>query len=132
MKSAKILDNYEVWKLFNKVALNVVDLDIAECCNLFSKNVGQVLEIKSLKKEHELNIILGKICSILNRSEQAQEYFLKSSRPQLALDMRCDLQDYKIAYKIAEKISPQSIPNIGRKLGLQLEIESHQNEALKI
>lgn len=73
MKSAKTLDNYEVWKLFNRVALNVVDLDVAECCNLFSKNVGYVLEIKGLKKEHELNVILGKICSILNRSDQAQE-----------------------------------------------------------
>jgi hypothetical protein len=34
MKSARKLDNYEVWKVFNKVALNTVDLDIAECCNL--------------------------------------------------------------------------------------------------
>jgi len=55
------------------MALNVVDLDTAECCNLFSKNVGYVLQIKSLKKEHELNIILGRICSILNRSDQAEE-----------------------------------------------------------
>lgn len=50
----------------------------------------------------------------------------------MALDMRCDLQDFKIAYKIAEKIAPQKIPNIGRKLGLQYEIEGHYNEALKI
>jgi len=108
-----------VWKVFNKVALNTVDLDIAECCNLYSKNVGYVFEIRNLKKEHELNIILGKICSILNRSDQAQEYFIRSSRPEMALDMRCDLQDFKIAHKIAEKIAPQKIPNIGRKLGLQ-------------
>jgi len=89
-------------------------------------------EIRNLKKEHELNIILGKICSILNRSDQAQEYFIRSSRPEMALDMRCDLQDFKIAHKIAEKIAPQKIPNIGRKLGLQYEIEGHYNDALKI
>jgi len=46
--------------------------------------------------------------------------------------MRCDYQDYKIAYKIAEKISPEKLPNIGRKLGLQLEIEGQYSNALKI
>jgi len=46
--------------------------------------------------------------------------------------MRCDYQDYKIAYKIAEKISPEKLANIGRKLGLQLEIEGQYSNALKI
>jgi hypothetical protein len=30
MKSAKILDNLEIWRLFNKISLNIIELELAE------------------------------------------------------------------------------------------------------
>lgn len=55
------------------------------------KNVGMVYSIQSIKNETEINILVGHVASILFKHDVAQEYFLKSSKPILALDMRMDL-----------------------------------------
>lgn len=55
------------------------------------KNVGMVYSIQSIKMESEKNILMGHVASILFKHDVAQEYFLKSSKPELALEMRMDL-----------------------------------------
>ena len=55
------------------------------------KNVGMVYSIQSIKNEYEKNILTGHVASILFKHDVAQECFLKSSKPELALEMRMDL-----------------------------------------
>ena len=55
------------------------------------KNVGLVFAIQSIKCETEKFILMGHVASILFKHDLAQECFLKSSKPILALDMRMDL-----------------------------------------
>jgi len=58
------------------------------------KNVGMVYSIASIKHESEKNILMGHIASILFKHDVAQACFLKSSKKELALEMRMDLQDW--------------------------------------
>jgi len=53
-----------------------------------------VYSVQAIKHETEKNILMGHVNSILFKHDQAQECFLKSSKPELALEMRMDLQDW--------------------------------------
>lgn len=55
------------------------------------KNVGMVYSIHSIKHESEKFILMGHIASILFKHDLAQEYFLKSTKKEFALEMRMDL-----------------------------------------
>jgi len=47
--------------------------------------------------------------------------FLRSTKPELALDMRMDLQDWFAALKLAKQIAPEREQFICRKLASQVE-----------
>jgi len=53
-----------------------------------------VYSIQSIKHETEKYVLMGHISSILFKHDLAQECFMKSSKPELALEMRMDLQDW--------------------------------------
>ena len=80
------------------------------------KNVGMVYSIQAIKHETEKLILMGHVASILFKHDIAQECFVKSSKPELALDMRMDLQDWFQALKLAKQISPEKEQLICRKL----------------
>jgi hypothetical protein len=44
---------------------------------------------------------------MLFKPDTAQQLFLESSKPELALDMRMDLQDWFAALKLAKQIAPE-------------------------
>lgn len=81
-----------------------------------------VLTIQGFKDESEKNILQGHVAMILGEYELAQELFLKSTQPNLALDMRCDIQDWLIALNLAKNIAPNQEPIICRRLALQIEV----------
>lgn len=66
------------------------------------KNVGMVYSIQSIKHETEKNILVGHVASILFKHDLAQESFLRSTKPELALEMRMDLQDWFAALKLSK------------------------------
>lgn len=91
-----------------------------------------VYAINSIKDETEKYILMGHIASILHKHDVAQGFFLKSSQPELALEMRCDLQDWYTALKLVQNIDPTREPFICRKLAVQIENQGNSNEALKL
>ena len=50
-----------------------------------------VFSIKSIKNETEKNVLVGHVACILFKPDTAQDMFMRSSKPELALDMRMDL-----------------------------------------
>ncbi len=50
-----------------------------------------VLMVESFKHETEKDILFGHVCMIQGKEAKAQECYLKSTKPSLALDLRCDL-----------------------------------------
>lgn len=91
-----------------------------------------VYAINSIKDETEKYILMGHIASILHKHDIAQGFFLKSSRPELALEMRCDLQDWYTALKLVQNIDPSREPYICRRLAVQVENQGNSVEALKL
>lgn len=69
---------------------------------------------------------------VLGKYDIAQEYFLKSSEPLNALDMRCDIQDWFIASSLAKNIAPHQESFICKRLAIQTESQGNNTEALKL
>lgn len=122
----------QMYDSLGKYALKNVELLHAENAYRLSKNVGMVYAINSIKDETEKYILMGHIASILHKHDIAQGFFLKSSRPELALEMRCDLQDWYTALKLVQNIDPVREPYICRKLAVQIENQGNSVEALKL
>ncbi len=96
------------------------------------KNVGMVYAIQSIKQETEKLVLMGHVSSILFKHDLSQECFLKSTKPELALEMRMDLQDWFAALKLAKQIKPEKEPFICRKLASQVENQGNTIEAQKL
>ena len=111
----------QFFECLGKQCLKFVELEIAEIAFQECNNVGMVYSIQSIKNETEKNIIVGHIACMLFKPDTAQQLFLESSKPELALDMRMDLQDWFAALKLAKQIAPEREQFICRKLASQVE-----------
>ena len=129
---AEKLGGVKIPEILGKIALQNLDLEVAERAYQLSKNVGMVYSIRVIKEESEKQVLLGYVAMILHQHDLAQELFLKSSQPRLALEMRCDLQDWLIAMQLSRNISPQMEPVICKNLAGQLETQGNFADALKL
>ena len=92
----------QFFEVLGKQCLKYVELEFAEIAFQECKNVGMVYSIKSIKNETEKNVLIGHVACILFKPDVAQDMFLQSSKPEQALDMRMDLQDWFAASKLAK------------------------------
>ena len=122
----------QLFEALGKYALKNVELLHAENAFRKCKNVGMVYAINAIKDETEKFVLMGHIASFLHKHDIAQGFFLKSSKPELALEMRCDLQDWYTALKLVQNIDPLREPFIWRKLAVQIEHQGNSVEALKL
>lgn len=118
MQVAKACQKFSLqfYEVIGRQCLKYIELETAEIAFQMCKNVGMVYSVQSIKNETEINILIGHVASILFKHDAAQEYFMKSSKPILALDMRMDLQDWFAALKLAKQIAPEKEQFICRKL----------------
>ena len=120
--AAGYLGENELFDILGRRCLEHLELDIAERSYQNAKNLSMVLTIDSFKHETETNILLGNVAMIFGMYDLAQEFFLKSSKPLLALDLRCDIQDWVIALNLAKTIAPEQEQFICRRLAAQIEV----------
>lgn len=106
----------QFFECLGKQCLKYLELHFAETAFQMCKNVGMVYSIQSIKHETEKLVLMGHVASILFKHDVAQDAFLKSSKPELALDMRMDLQDWFQGLKLAKQIAPDKEQLICRKL----------------
>jgi WD repeat-containing protein 19 len=117
------------FECLGKQCLRFIELKFAEIAFQMCKNVGMVYSIQAIKHETEKNILMGHVNSILFKHDMAQECFLKSSKPELALEMRMDLQDWFQALKLSKTIAQDKEQYICRKLASQVENQGNTIEA---
>jgi len=120
------------FECLGKQCLKYIELKEAETAFQMCKNVGMVYSIQSIKHETEKYILMGHVCSILFKHDLAQDCFLKSSKPELALEMRMDLQDWFQALKLSKQIAQDKEQFICRKLASQVENQGNTIEAQKL
>ncbi|EAR82687.2 WD40 repeat protein (macronuclear) [Tetrahymena thermophila SB210] len=130
--AAQFLHNAVLYKELGRKALEFVDLDVALKSYQLAGSLSMVMTIQSFQHINEKNIIYGNIAMILGQYDLAQELFLKSSQPILALEMRSDIQDYLTALNLAKSIAPQEEPFICRRLAFQIENQGNNQEARKL
>ena len=124
LEAAGYLKETYLFEALGRKCLQALDFNVALRAFQSANNLSMVLTIQSFNDEGEKSILLGNVGMILGDYDLAQELFLKSSKPILALNMRCDIQDWLLALNLAKTIAPDQEPIICRKLAMQIEVLS--------
>lgn len=80
-----------------------------------------VWALQKLENIEELALLSGHVCILLENYNQAEKFFLQSSKPVEALYLRRDLMQWEQALSLAQKLKPEEIPYIAREYAQQLE-----------
>ncbi|WKY01556.1 hypothetical protein Q1695_015511 [Nippostrongylus brasiliensis] len=86
--------------------------------------------LEAIVSIEEKTLLAAHISMLLGRYDQAEQLFLKSSKPSEALAMRRDLLDWSKALALAGQLSPNEIPYISREYAQQLEFMGDYSSAL--
>lgn len=84
-------------------------------------NVPMVWSLEGISEVEDWKLLCGYINMFLNNYDRAQEWFMKSTKPTAALEMRRDLLQWDIALQLAKKMAPEQIAMISREYAQQLE-----------
>nr|CAD7392000.1 unnamed protein product [Timema cristinae] len=93
-------------------------------------DVGMVWLLQDIQHVEDQKLLNGHVAMFLQDFEKAQEWYLMSSRPVAALDMRRDLLQWDQALQLASKLAPDQIPYIACEYAQQLEFMGSYSEAL--
>lgn len=84
-------------------------------------DVSMVWALESLVDIEDYKLLYGYISMYLGEFDKAQQWFLNSSHPTAALEMRRDLLQWDQALQLAKKMAPEQIALISREYAQQLE-----------
>lgn len=85
------------------------------------EDIAMVNSLQTLLEIEDCKLLAGYVSMFLNDFDQAQQWFLKSSNPVAALEMRRDLLQWDQALQLAKKMAPEQIPLISKEYAQQLE-----------
>lgn len=126
----ELLNQEEHWRQFGESALINLEIEWATRAFRSLKDVGMVWSLESMSQCEDKNSLSGHVSMFLGQFDKAEEWYLKSSEPISALNMRRDLLQWDRALQLAKKLSPLQIPFISREYATQLEFMGNYAEAL--
>lgn len=93
-----------------------------------------VWALQKLENIHEVNLLAGHVCALLCQYDAAEKFFLNSSQPVEALNLRRDSMQWVQALNLAQSLKPSEIPYIAKEYAQQLEftLVSFKNIHLKL
>ncbi|KAJ3156217.1 WD repeat-containing protein 19 [Geranomyces michiganensis] len=125
VKSAK------AWVMLAESALRMLDLPTAKrIYRQVLQDAGMVWSLDRLDTVEEKNILAGHISALFGEVSVAQDYFLKSTYPKAALDLRRNLKHWEQALGLATTLAPEHITLIAKEYAQQLEMNGQHAEAL--
>lgn len=130
---ALVLDRRQFYLALSGKAMELLDIDLA--CKVYRQlgDAGKVIALQDLLNIEDKLLLSGHIALLFDNYSVAQEFFLASSSPVAALDMRRDLLQWDQALKIAEALNyVQKIPEICVKYGQQVEYRNDMDLALRM
>ena len=122
----------ETWRSLAQVAMTTLDIDIAIRCFRQLGDGATVLGLLQAQEEEDLKLLSGHVSLLLGDYGAAQDYFISSSQPVAALQMRRDLLHWDMALKLAKQLDPSQLPFISREYAQQLEFRSNYASALPL
>lgn len=113
-----------------KAALRQLDVEVAIRVFRQIGDVGMVWSLEKLREVEDKKVLCGHVALTLGDHNLAQTYYLQSSMPVEALNMRRDLLQWDQALHLANKLAQEQIPYISKEYGQQLEFTGAYSEAL--
>ena len=95
-------------------------------------NPGMVMTLESIHPYDDLNLLTGHAQALLGDFSKAQDYYLRSSKPIAAYELKRDLMEYDQAMSLAMKLAPHEISRVAKEYGQQLELEGKYGDAQKM
>uniref|UniRef100_A0A1I7VRZ3 WD repeat-containing protein 19 n=1 Tax=Loa loa TaxID=7209 RepID=A0A1I7VRZ3_LOALO len=120
----------EHWNKFAIAATKNGEVDLA--IRIFKQvdAVGVVWSLEEIQYIEEKSLLNGYLALILGSFDVAEEFFLQSSKPREALDMRRDLLHWDKALSLATRLAEEEIPMISKEYAQQLEFVGNYSQAL--
>ncbi|KAI8820676.1 WD repeat-containing protein 19-like protein [Fimicolochytrium jonesii] len=119
------------WITLAETALRM--MDIATANRIYRQalqDASMVWTLDQLASVEEKNLLAGHVSAILGDATVAQDFFLKSSYPKAALDLRRNLMHWEQALGLANTLAPEQITVIAKEYAKQLEMNGQYAEAL--
>ncbi|KAL3267293.1 hypothetical protein HHI36_011424 [Cryptolaemus montrouzieri] len=128
--SCELIKSKELWSKLAEECMK--HLEIALALKIYKKleDVSMVCSLKNIREIEDIKLICGYVSMFLGDFDRAQNWFLNSSNPQTALEMRRDLLQWEQALELAKKMAPEHISLISREYAQQLEFIGNYSEAL--
>nr|XP_022918657.1 WD repeat-containing protein 19 [Onthophagus taurus] len=125
-----LLNSKEQWKKLAKKAITTLDIEFAIRVYKQLEDSATILALEEISDVEDSKLLAGYVAMMfLDDFDRAQESFLKSSKPESALEMRRDLLQWDHALQLAKKMAPDQIPFISREYAQQLEFTGNFSEA---
>lgn len=128
--TCEILNDRDYWIKFGKSSLENLDIDMAIRVYRQIQDVSMVWALEKLENIEELSLLSGHICIFLEDYNKAEKFFLHSSQPVEALNLRRDLMQWEQALSLAQKLKPNEIRFIAKEYAQQLELTGNYPMAL--
>ncbi|KPA79411.1 hypothetical protein ABB37_05256 [Leptomonas pyrrhocoris] len=113
-------------------ALHMLDIELAIRVYRQLSQPSLVLCLEKIRHIHEKNLLLGHVSMIMGYMKDAQNFFLRSSQPLCALEMRRDMMQWARAIALAEQLAPEEVPILSREFAQQLEYRGEYVKALEM
>ncbi|KAK4886815.1 hypothetical protein RN001_003086 [Aquatica leii] len=123
------LKSVNYWKKLAKEALINLEINLAIRCYKQCEDVALVNILENILDIEDYRLIAGYSAMFLNDYDCAQQWFLSSSYPKAALEMRRDLLQWDQALQLSRKMASDQIPYISREYAQQLEFIGNYSEA---
>lgn len=120
-KTCLLLNRKEYWLKLASHALKHLDIDFAVRVYRRVEDVSMVWSLSSLVDIDDIKLLSGHVAMYISEYDKAEEWYLRSSQPTAALNMRRDLLQWDQALQLAKKLDPAQISNISREYAQQLE-----------
>ncbi|XP_023012404.2 intraflagellar transport protein Oseg6 isoform X1 [Leptinotarsa decemlineata] len=111
--------------------LKYLEIETALRIYKYLEDVSMVWNLESISDIEDYKLLCGYMSMYLNEYDKAQEWFLQSSHPEAALDMRRDLLQWDQALQLAKRMAPEQVAMISREYAQQLEFVGNHSEALR-
>lgn len=120
-KTCLLLNRKEYWNKIGIHALKHLEIEFAIRVYRKIEDVSLVWSLNNIADIDDVKLLSGHIAMFVNEYDRAEEWYMKSSQPTAALEMRRDLLQWDQALQLAKKLDPNQIPNISREYAQQLE-----------
>ena len=129
-KYALLVNSTPYFKALANKCFEVMNLDLAIEVFRHLSNAGMVALIENINQYEDKNILAGKIAMLFMDYDLAQQHFLSSTSPLMALQMRKDLRDWQEALKLSETLYPQVEADISIEYAKELQFLGNYKGAL--